>query len=57
MASIFMGGLFSVIGRSHFFWQIYGQIMGNSCVVWNVEEHKEQNRKECDENRGSLLAD
>jgi hypothetical protein len=41
MASIFMGGLFSVIGRSHFLWADlwadYGQ---------NVEEREEQNMKE-----------
>jgi hypothetical protein len=52
MASIFMGGLFSLIGRPHFLWAglwaDYGQ---------NVEERAEQNTKECDENSGRLLAD
>jgi hypothetical protein len=52
MASIFMGGLFSVLGRSHFLladlWTDYGQ---------NMEEREEQNTKECNENSGRLLAD
>jgi hypothetical protein len=46
MASIFMGGLFSVIGRSHFL-----------CQSFIVEEREEPNTKECDENSGRLLAD
>jgi hypothetical protein len=49
----FMGGLFSIIGRSHFFGQIYAWAV----QLWNVEACEEQNTKECDENSGRLLAD
>jgi hypothetical protein len=57
MASIFMGGIFSVIGRgTHFF---MGRFLGGLWAVqgFNVEEREEQNRKECDENSGRLLVD
>jgi hypothetical protein len=48
--------VFIIYWQSSFF---MGRFMGRlwAAQVRNVEERKEQNRKECDENSGRLLAD